>query len=224
MGLLDLIFPKRCVACGRFGSYLCEKDEKKITGAKCFCPMCLKAAIGGTTHPKCKGKLSLDGLICLFDYSTPVKEIIHELKYRFVRDLQEVVRAQVKKSKRLDSLDLSSFTLIPIPLSSSRKNWRGFNQTEILGKLVAQKLKIPFASDILARTKDTKSQVKLPRKERIRQTKGVFQVADPKKALKKNFLVFDDVWTTGATLKEATAVLKRKGAVRVWGLALASSH
>src|SRR3990172_11438525 len=187
MSLLDLIFPKRCVVCGRFGNYLCDKDEKKVTSAKSFCPMCLKPAIGGTTHPKCKGKLSLDGLICLFDYSTPIKEIINELKYRFVRDLQEVVRAQLKKSKRLEQLDLSSFTLIPIPLSSSRKNWRGFNQTEILGKLVAQKLKAPFASDILARTKDTKPQVKLLRKERIRQAKGAFQVVDPKKASKKNF-------------------------------------
>ena len=224
MNLLDLIFPKRCVACGRFGSYLCENDEKKITGAKSFCPMCLKAAIGGTTHPKCKGKLSLDGLICLFDYSTPVKEIIHELKYRFVKDLQEVARVQLKKSKRLEQLDLRFFTLIPIPLSYARKNWRGFNQTEILGKLVAQKLKIPFASDILARTKDTKPQVKLLRKERIRQAKGAFQVGDPKRTPGKNFLVFDDVWTTGATLKETTAVLKRKGASRVWGLTLASPH
>lgn len=186
--------------------------------------MCLKPAIGGTTHPKCKGKLSLDGLICLFDYSTPIKEIIHELKYRFVKDLQEVARVQLKKSKRLDNFDLSSFTLIPIPLSSSRKNWRGFNQTEILGKLVAQKLKVPFAPDILVRTKNTKPQVKLARRERIRQAKGAFQVVDQKKTMEKNFLVFDDVWTTGATLKEATAVLKRKRAARVWGLALASSH
>ena len=34
MGLLDPIFPKRCVACGDFGSYLCDEGQKKVKGAK----------------------------------------------------------------------------------------------------------------------------------------------------------------------------------------------
>jgi len=224
MNLLDLIFPKRCVVCNRFGGYLCEFDREKIKPAKSFCPVCLKAAIGGTTHAKCKSKLSLDGLICIFDYSTPTREIIQELKYRFVTDLANILRAEIKKTKLLNRYNFDNFTLVPIPLTSSRKNWRGFNRTEVLGKLIARRLKLPFDPEVLQKKKETPPQAKLPRKERIKQMRGAFRLNTPRHAEGRKFIVFDDVWTTGATLKSAAASLKRKGAEKVWGFALASSH
>src|SRR4030042_1176389 len=159
MGLLDFIFPKRCVVCGEIGIYLCRKDRNKIKLAPTFCPVCLKAAIGGTTHVKCKGPLSLDGLICLFDYSTPIKEIIHELKYRFVKDLVGVLTSEIKKAEILREVDFASFALVPIPLSRGKENWRGFNQAEILGKLIALQLKIPLGSEILRKSTEKKQQV-----------------------------------------------------------------
>ena len=222
MGLLDLIFPKSCVACGKIGSYLCEQDRKKIKAAATFCPVCLKGAVGGTTHERCKSKLSLDGLVCLFSYTTPIKEIIHELKYRFVKDLLSAVEAEIKKAEILETIDFRSFTLAPIPLSSSRKNWRGFNQAEALGNVVARRLKIPIDSETLKKIKETKPQAKLPRKERLRQARGIFRAISDISGC--DFIVFDDVWTTGATMKAASAALKRRGAEKVWGLALASSH
>jgi len=222
MGLLDFIFPKRCVVCGEFGSYLCREDKKKIKTAPTFCPVCLKAAIGGTTHAKCQSKLSLEGLICLFDYSTPVKEIIHELKYRFVKDLVGVLTSEIRKAEILAEVDFNSFTLLPIPLSRARENWRGFNQAKILGELIAHHLRIDLNSEILRKIKETKPQVKLPKKERFKQARGVFKATDDIGG--RNFLVFDDVWTTGATMKAAAAALKRKGAGKVWGIAFATSH
>ncbi|HEX7456152.1 MAG TPA: ComF family protein [Candidatus Nanoarchaeia archaeon] len=224
MNLLDIIFPKRCVACGRFGSYLCEEDKKKIQPAKSFCPVCLSAAIGGTVHTKCRTKLSLDGLVCIFEYITPIKEVIAELKYRFVRDLEGIVGEELRRVKLFDRYDFASFSLVPIPLSAGRKNWRGFNQTEVLGRLIAQRLKTPFDSQVLTKLKETKPQVRLPRKERIRQIAGAFGVVSHEKIGGKNFLIFDDVWTTGATMKAAASTLKRKGAKKVWGIAFASSH
>ena len=223
MGLLDLIFPKRCVACGRFGEYLCDKDKQKIQPAKAFCPVCLRAAIGGATHPKCKGKLSLDGLICMFDYKSPVKETVAELKYRFVTDLARILEQEIRKSRFLDKYDFAGFTVIPVPLSRSRKNWRGFNQTEILAKVVARRLKLTVAPEVLRKIRETKPQAKLRRKDRLKQVKGTFGLVSETVKGKK-YIIFDDVWTTGATLKEVAAVLKRKGASAVWGMTLASSH
>lgn len=220
--MLDLIFPKRCVVCHEIGSYLCRKEKKKIRQASPFCPVCLKGAVGGTTHERCKGKLSLDGLICLFDYSSPIKEIIHELKYRFVKDLVGTLEDGIKDAKILNQIDFSTFTLVPIPLATGRKNWRGFNQAEILGELITRRLKINSNPEILRKTKETKPQAKLPRKERLRQVSGTFRVTGNISG--QGFIVFDDVWTTGATIKAAAAALKRRGAVKVWGLALASSH
>lgn len=224
MSLWDFIFPKRCVVCGKFGEYLCDEDRGKIQPAKSFCPVCLKAAIGGTTHDKCKSKLSLDGLICIFDYKSPMKEMIAELKYRFVKDLTQIIRVEIKKTKFLDKYNFSEFIIAPIPLSSKRKNWRGFNQTEILGKLIAQRLKLSFHPDLLRKIKETKPQAKLTKKERLRQVRGSFGLAEDNDIKGKKFIIFDDVWTTGATVKAAATTLKRKGAERVWSIALASSH
>lgn len=223
MSLLDFIFPKRCVVCGEYGTYLCKKDKTEIKWAETFCPVCLKPSISGTTHPKCKKKLSLDGLICLFDYTRPIKQLTHQLKYRFVKDLVTVIESEIKKVKVLKEIDFHSYTLLPVPLSGSRKNWRGFNQAEILGETAAKFLKIPYDSEILTKIKDTKPQAKLPRKERLTQLKGAFK-ARTDTVYGGYFLVFDDVWTTGATLKAAAAALKRKGAAKVWGLTLATSH
>ena len=224
MNLLDFIFPKRCVVCRKFGEYLCEIDINKIQPAKSFCSVCLRAAIGGTTHGKCKSKLSLDGLICIFDYKSPMKEILAELKYRFVKDLSQVIKVEIKKSRFLVMYDFTGYGVISVPLSLKRKNWRGFNQTEILGKLIAQRLKLVFYPDILRKVTETKPQAKLSKKERIKQIKGVFDVVDSKYIIGKKFIIFDDVWTTGATIKAAAAVLKRKGAEKVWAITLASSH
>ncbi len=224
MNLLDFIFPKRCVVCGDFGAYLCETDINKIQPAKSFCPVCLKAAIGGTTHGKCNTKLSLDGLICIFDYKSPIKEIISELKYRFVKDLAQVIKTEIKKSRFLEKYDFTGYTFTGVPLSSRRKNWRGFNQTEVLGKLIAHRLKLDVYHELLLKTKDSKPQAKLTKKERIRQVKGTFAVVDDENISGKKFIIFDDVWTTGATVKAATAALKRKGADKVWAITLASSH
>jgi competence protein ComFC len=223
MGLLDLLFPKKCVVCGKFGSYLCEKDKQRIKEREQFCPVCQRHSIGGTTHAKCKTKLSLDGLICLFEYNREARALIHEIKYRFVKDLREVFGSLVAKNSTVREIDLRKFILVPTPLSTERKRWRGFNQSEVLGKEIAQYLKIQLFDGYLTKIKDTTPQALLLKSERAKQMKGSFK-SDKSSVFGKNILLFDDVWTTGATMKAAGAELKRKGARRVWGLVVASSH
>jgi ComF family protein len=223
MGLLSLLFPKRCVVCRRVGSYLCQEDRDKIKLGGTFCPVCGKAAINGSTHAKCLSPYSLDGLICLFHYGTPIKELIHELKYRLVADLREVLISEIKKGKRLSEFDFSGFYFVPVPLHRQREAWRGFNQSKYLGTRLARFLKTSLASDVLTKLRDTTPQAKLSRLERLRGAKGTF-LGEKEQVKDRQFIVFDDVWTTGATLKEAALVLKRSGARKVWGLVLASSH
>ncbi len=119
---------------------------------------------------------------------------------------------------------LESYTLITVPLHTTRENWRGFDHTDELAKLISKKLNLKYTRDILKRKKSTKSQVGLSKKERAENVRYAFEVTDKGKMVDNNFLVFDDVWTSGATLRNCALALKRAGAKSVWGLTLARSR
>ena len=79
-----------------------------------------------------------------------------------------------------------------------------------------------FIPDLLIKNRSTTSQVELSVKERKQNLKGVFSL-NPSYVLSPNssILVFDDVFTTGSTLKEAAKVLKHAGIKKVWGMTIA---
>ena len=75
--LVDFIFPKKCVGCGKFGEYFCSKCFSKIEYVENpVCPVCQRQAVGGRTHPKCQTRYSLDGLVVACRYRNPVKVAI----------------------------------------------------------------------------------------------------------------------------------------------------
>jgi len=220
MGILDLIFPKACVGCGRLGAYLCKACESQIQYLEHqFCPECSKAAIGGKTHPGCLRAFGLNGLTSLTFFSYPVNKLIHALKYRYTADL---VTEVVEKINLNTDLGWEKSSLLPVPLYWQKQNSRGFNQSELLGKLYAERLNLNFDDKLLKKEIKTKPQVGLKREERLKNLVGAFSVSG--EVRNKNFVVFDDVWTSGATLKNIGQVLKRKGANQVWGFTLARSH
>lgn len=112
-------------------------------------------------------------------------------------------------------------TIIPIPLFWYKENERGFNQASLFGKKLANELNLQFSDKILVRTKNVPSQTKLTQKERKENVKGIFSVSPIVHSSSFSILLVDDVWTTGATLKEATRVLKEGGVKKVWGLTMA---
>lgn len=87
-----------------------------------------------------------------------------------------------------------------------------------MAKIAANKFNLPIING-LERVKETKPQAELSRKERLKNVKGIFK-AKPGR-LPRQILLVDDVWTTGATIKEAVRVLKKAGAERIWSLTLA---
>src|SRR5205823_6139424 len=86
VNLLDIFFPRVCVGCGRWGSYLCLICQKEIIQSDLVCPACERPSIGGKVHPICIKKYGLDGLWFLGVYQDPLKKVIQKLKYNFVSD------------------------------------------------------------------------------------------------------------------------------------------
>ena len=220
---LDLLFPKRCVSCGALGKYICDRCFSKIDFVeKPICPICQRQAIGGKTHPKCAGRFRLDGLIVACRYKSPIKLAIQKVKYKWVYDIENILVDFL--ASQIWKFDFpQNSILVPVPLSKNRKNWRGFNQAEILAKTLSRKFNHPF-KDILLRVIETKTQVGLTREERRENVIEAFALdykVGKKHIAGQNFILVDDVYTSGATMMEAAKILKHAGAKDVWAMAVA---
>jgi len=154
-----------------------------------------------------------------------VRTALLKLKYAYAREIATEI--SVYTNSQLDKFLIAlpkNPTLVPIPLYFLKENLRGFNQTEILGKAMAMRQTWKFVPDLLLRKMLKKPQAELKGDERKENIKGVFALNSFYQPLITNhqsLILFDDIYTTGSTLKEACKVLKRNGANVVWGLTIA---
>jgi competence protein ComFC len=228
--ILDSIFPKKCVGCKKYGSYLCADCIKNIHQFELICPECGQPSNGGQTHLNCRQALGLDGLWSLGLYKPPLNQAIQKLKYKWIKEISGVLtNIIVEYWARYQPFLLGEITksggedwvVVPVPLHKKRENWRGFNQSALLAKDLASKLGLKYG-DLLIRTKNTKSQVTLSGSDRRQNMQGAFALKLNCQLKTANCLLLDDVWTTGSTIKECCLVLKQAGAKKVWALTLAS--
>ena len=169
--------------------------------------------------------------ISVFEYRNDfIKEALWMLKYRrnmwlakiFAEAMYEVLLEEIG-----DQILFNNFTkpiLIPLPLSKTRAQERGFNQSELLAKeiyLIDEKENLSFEPKVLFKIKNTESQTHKNKKDRRENIKGSFEVRNSQKIKGRNIILIDDVYTTGSTLNEAGRVLRKSGAKKVFGLVVA---
>lgn len=208
MAILDLIFPKNCLECKSSGKYICENCLKKVPP---------------------RGWTDRETYSC-FRYEGVIRKAIITLKYKYsteiAKELAEVCVQKLKSSFLLPSNYRRSrpsfaYCLVPVPLHWHRKNFRGFNQSEEVGKIIAKKMNWEFISDLLIRKKSTIPQVQLTGSARRQNLRGVF-LLNPAYVLRSTcYILFDDVLTTGSTLLEASKVLRAGGVKRIFCLTIA---
>lgn len=117
----------------------------------------------------------------------------------------------------LDGADL----LVPVPLHWTRLVRRRFNQAALLARALSTRTGVPFAPDLLARVRMTRTQGDLTRAQRRTNVRGAFRVRDKAGLRGKVVVLIDDVMTTGATFEACARALRRAGAKEVRALALA---
>jgi len=103
--------------------------------------------------------------------------------------------------------------IVPVPLSTQRLRSRGYNQALEIARHLASATGTRLAPEVCERVRDTPVQMGLPLAERGRNVRGAFRC--PAIVSGETLAVLDDVMTTGATLDEIAATLKRAGAARV---------
>lgn len=224
---LDLFFPKFCFSCQKEGGYLCQDCQgllEILDSYFCLCKEAIRLPLAGKCK-RCSHK-KLTGLYFAASYQNPlIKKLIHNFKYEpFLRELRENLASLVITHFQLtekQKTEFSNFLLIPVPLDKKRLKWRGFNQSEEIGKELAKSLEIPLITDVLLKMKATLPQVELSDLEREENIKGAFLVTNREKIKGRKILLIDDVYTTGSTLNEVARLLKEAGASQAWGVVVA---
>lgn len=232
MSILDLLFPRKCAGCGTAGTYFCPSC---VAAAKLHfpqvCPVCERPSLDGIKHKWCYLPYTSSGLTAIWAYEGVPRKLIHRLKYKYISEMAESLAQAAadtlksSKQNRKDSPDWAGgrLLILPIPLHWMRENWRGFNHTEEVAKELARIMDWKVVN-LLKRTKRTASQVGLKGDDRQKNIEGAFAVnpaCPPEPWRRRDVLLFDDVWTTGATMRQATKVLKKAGFRNVWCLTLA---
>ena len=228
--ITDLIFPYRCVICGKYlnHEYLCPPCFNALPIKKQNeCIGCHRPTPLGKTCVFCRESCAVDQLLVVSDFKNKtVASAIKLFKYRFLQDLAGPLgRLVFKYLDHLAQRDHFSMVqgnplLVPVPLHKAREYWRGFNQAELLTRLIARRYRLDFGEGLI-RTAHSTSQVELKdRPERLSNVRGLYVCARPELFRGRNVILIDDVCTTGDTLNECARVLKDAGAVSVTALAI----
>ncbi len=218
---LDIIYPPLCLLCGDLseGKYPhccseCRSEFNPITEGYCtFCG--IPFPVPDTPHPclDCiRKKPPFEWCRGMYHFSGRMSEAVHALKYGKKLSLADVLKGAVAEAAL--SMDIPPFdVVVPVPVSPWRLIKRGFNQAALLASPLADYHNVPLISNALRR-RGAKPQVGLGQAQRDENVKGAFCTGRYHKKLSgRRVLLFDDVYTTGATVKECCKVLKAAGAV-----------
>jgi ComF family protein len=206
--------------------YVCRGAARELLCAACdaelprqreaSCPRYALASPGGATCGRCLARPPhFDATTAALAYEFPADALVHALKFRGELALAPFLAGLLLKQLNLEKVHF----VIPVPLSAERLRSRGYNQAVEIARPLARAARAPLEVDLCVRNRDTPAQTDLPLAERVRNVRGAFQC---RRALPgASVAVVDDVMTTGASLDEIAATLKRAGAARVvnWVLA-----
>lgn len=212
----------------------CRKGSVEAPGA--FCPDCLSRLpiVGNPSCPACGGEL--DGILnhcstCLKVKDRPWskavavmkferfgRRVVHDFKYRDHPELAVPLGHLAADAARRRNVEAD--IVVPMPLHWTRLWTRGFNQSELLAETVSRRFALPIEKP-LSRTRRTRRQANLNRRDRKINIKNAFSVTRRDICLDRVILLVDDVLTTGSTLTAASSALLEAGAAKVNVLVIA---
>ncbi|MDE2031120.1 MAG: ComF family protein [Patescibacteria group bacterium] len=209
--LLDIIFPEACLGCKNRGESLCNQCILKIRNTE---------------------RETDKNIMAVYDYRDPlIKKAIWDLKYHHRLNLGKKLGAMLYEFFLEEIANMEAYTkgqsilVIPVPLSRHREKERGYNQAQIIAYGLSssgEKGLFELNNNIVVKKFDTKPQAKIAnRRERLLNVKNIFEIRKNKTVKGRTILVIDDVTTTGGTINEIIKILKKGGAKKVVGFALA---
>jgi len=142
-----------------------------------------------------------------FYFENKLRDAVHSFKFTGRKDVGKRLVGLMKEkiipfSEKFDCI-------VPMPVTEKRLKKRGFNQSFIVAEEISRMTGKPVYHAILQKTKETRDQYSLARDERRKNVRGVFALSDGREIRGKRVLLVDDLYTTGATAREASRTLMR---------------
>lgn len=169
-------------------------------------------------------------------YQTELRSLIHLLKYSGMRPIAAglgrhmagcLLRLPTAERKQIPR----QLLVIPVPMFRRKRRNRGFDHAELLGRAMIRELhrqdagwRLKLESGVLERRRATASQAGLTPRQRRQNLRGAFALREPGRVRGRNVLLVDDIYTSGATARACSRVLREGGAASVWVMTAARAQ
>ncbi len=198
--ILGIIYPIKCVECGKIGEkYLCKRCRARL-------------GIKIETHIEEYKNKNFKKHIYLFKYDGWIREKIIKYKFRNNAYLYRLFIELIIENNIFNKYDY----IMPIPISKNRKRERGYNQSDLIAKEIVNQINNVSLARVISKKIDNKAQSMLNKKERATNVKDVYVINEKnivkfKDITNKKILLIDDIFTTGNTVNEVARILKEYG-------------
>lgn len=222
---IDIISPPKCIICSLFvnqNDLICQICWSKIIFIenpmcqKCGYPM--KYQFNNEKLQICTNCISIENYfdearsVCIYDEES-VKSIIMGLKYGDKLNNVRIISNMIINKYR--SVFTENSTILCVPMTKKSILARKFNQSALIALRISKILKLNYKPQILIKKKETKKQSTLNKEMRMINLLNSFKInKNIAKRINKNknldFIIIDDVFTTGATFNECSKIIKKE--------------
>lgn len=228
---LELVFPRglTCALCGLeledHSDILCERCRERLpSAAGPRCPGCGRRVASEGLCRMCGqyGPVS-DGGVAAYDYEGAAQSLLIAFKFEDRTGLRELFSRSMAGAVRAGGIAEEIDCVVPVPMHWRRRFLRGYNQSELLAKWVAEELGRPLVKGVLARPIYTKSVSATSGGAKARLENAKKSFFPGKGSLEgKTALLVDDILTTGATVRTCVSILRGMGAKKVFSAVAAA--
>lgn len=207
-----VIFPPCCLICGKLEKeILCKECKKQI----------YEKAIFKIENNKNKD-FYFKKHIYIFLYKDKIRNLILDYKFNDKSYLYELFSKIIIKNEKICGILKKYDIIIPVPIHKKRKNKRGYNQSELIARKIADKISnLEYGNKIIEKIKNTVQQSSLNKEQRKENVKEVYKIINKQKIINKKIIIFDDIYTTGSTVNACAKILKQNGAKEIIILTIA---
>ena len=209
-GIGKVFYPPRCIFCRK----LLEHDE--------ICYEC-RSSLPFLQNMRVEAPNFIEEAYAPLYYENQVRRAIIDYKFHhaaaYAKPLAEMIRmcVELHLAGRFDYITW-------VPISARRMRHRGYDQSFLLAKDIAEYLRIPLVATLRKTRHNSRQSSKKTVAARRANVIGVYQICNRKEIEGKRILIIDDILTTGATLSECARMLKTAGAASLYSVVIAKTR